>query len=55
MMSICIKTLPDQQSHPRASRLERPRKSRNQRKRERASRFAAWLMDVQESFSDTAR
>ena len=55
MMSICIKTLPDQQSHPRTSRPERRRKSRGERRRERIHQFAAWLMDVQESFSDTAR
>jgi len=32
----------------------RPR-SRSRRRRERIRRVASWLMDVQDSFSDTAR
>lgn len=55
MMSITIKFPVVSPSHPRATPLERRRKSRGQRRRERALRVAAWLMDVQDSFSDTAR
>ena len=36
-------------------RVLRPRKSRSLRRRERASRAAAWFMDLQESYSDFAR
>jgi hypothetical protein len=55
MMSIYIKSPVSQESHPRSSRPERRRPSRGERRRERANRFAAWVMDVQDSFSDTAR
>ncbi|MBI3855845.1 MAG: hypothetical protein HY293_09170 [Planctomycetes bacterium] len=55
MMSICIKTLPVQTSHSRTPRPERRRKSRGERRRERIHRVAAWLMDMQDAFSDTAR
>lgn len=52
MVIIHVKSLPARNLQPRATRR---RKSRNLRRRERASRLAAWFMDLQDSFSDTAR
>jgi hypothetical protein len=37
------------------SRADRRPRSRNRRRQARIRRIASWLMDVQDSFSDTAR
>ena len=55
VVNHCIKTLAAFVPVSREARKDPRRKSKGQRRRERANRFAAWLMDVQDNFSDCAR
>lgn len=56
ILILIAKTLAaqDSQTHAFPNKDRRPR-SKNRRRRAKLHRFAAWLMDVQDSYSDTAR
>jgi len=55
VVNHCIKTMAAFVSQTREARKDPRRKSKGQRRRERATRFAAWLMDVQDAYSDCIR
>ena len=55
VVNHCIKTMAAFVSQPREPQKDPRRKPRSQRRRERANRFAAWLMDVQDAYSDCVR
>jgi hypothetical protein len=51
-MKFTPKTPVGSEAHHRSDRRSR---SRSRRRRARIHRIASWLMDVQDSYSDTAR
>jgi len=55
ILILIAKTLAAHDTQTHAFPKERRPRSKNRRRRAKLHRFAAWLMDVQDSYSDTAR